>query len=413
MATIARHRWWWQPLGISLLLVLVFIGLYVGFQRSPQPYQVPVAVAGGQLRDELAGAAGQAVDVVPVADRAAGDTLLHHGDAVAILTSQAGHLQLDVAGASGATTVSAAEKLVTAFAQHTGQHLVITDVLPLSAFDSKGMSGFYVAFGVTLASFALAQNLLAAARRIQLRHRMAALAGFAVLSGVVAATLAGPVFGALPAPFVPLALTLGLLSASTALATKALGTWFGALGIPLSTLLLITVGNSTSGGVLGVNLLPEPARWVSAVLPPGAAVRALADLAYFHGAHLLVPVLTLVAWSLGAALLIHVRERGRTPRTLPRPVGSLDGRVSTPAVVVVTDSLGAVAARAETDSHGRFHLTGLTPGEVTLTAVAEGFRPETRALTVAAGTTAAADLTLVAAPRPAEPAVVPAYSPTA
>ncbi|MEV8607440.1 hypothetical protein AB0383_05695 [Amycolatopsis sp. NPDC051373] len=268
---------------ISLLLVLVFIGLYVGFQRSPRPYQVPVAVAGTQLQTQLAGAAGPAVAVVPVADQAAGEALLSHGDAVATLADQAGHLRLDVAGASGATTVSAAEKLVSAFAQHRGQPLVITDVLPLSAFDSKGMSGFYVAFGVTLASFALAQNLIAAARRVRLRHRMAALAGFAVLSGIVAATLAGPVLGALPAPFAPLALTLGLLSAATALATKALGTWFGAIGIPMSTLLLLTVGNSTSGGVLGVNLLPEPARCVSAVLPPGAAVRALSDLDYFHG----------------------------------------------------------------------------------------------------------------------------------
>ncbi|MEV6901761.1 hypothetical protein [Amycolatopsis sp. NPDC051372] len=162
---------------ISLLLVLVFIGLYVGFQRSPRPYQVPVAVAGTQLQTQLAGAAGPAVAVVPVADQAAGEALLRHGDAVATLADQAGHLRLDVAGASGATTVSAAEKLVSAFAQHRGQPLVITDVLPLSAFDSKGMSGFYVAFGVTLASFALAQNLLAAARRVRLRHRMAALAG--------------------------------------------------------------------------------------------------------------------------------------------------------------------------------------------------------------------------------------------
>ncbi|MFF4597817.1 carboxypeptidase-like regulatory domain-containing protein [Amycolatopsis sp. NPDC001319] len=399
-SVLTRHRWWWQPLGISLLLVLVFIGLYVGFQRSPRPYQVPVAVAGTSLQAQFAGATGPAVAVVPVADQAAGDALLRHGDAVATLTDQAGHLRLDVAGASGASTVSAAEKLVTAFAQHRGQPLAVTDVLPLSAFDSKGMSGFYVAFGVTLASFALAQNLLAAARRVRLRHRMAALVGFAALAGIVAAALAGPVLGALPAPFVPLALTLGLLSAATALATKALGTWFGAIGIPMSTLLLLTVGNSTSGGVLGVNLLPEPARWASAALPPGAAVRALSDLDYFHGAHLLVPVLTLLAWSAGAAFLIHVRERGRATAAepgQPAPAGEISGHVSAPAVLVVTDPQGAVTARSDTDGRGRFHLTGLAPGAVTLTAVAEGFLPQTRALTVPASGAATVDLALAPA----------------
>src|SRR6185312_11010234 len=74
-SVLTRHRWWWQPLGISLLLVLVFIGLYVGFQRSPRPYQVPVAVAGTSLQAQFAGATGPAVAVVPVADQAAGDAL--------------------------------------------------------------------------------------------------------------------------------------------------------------------------------------------------------------------------------------------------------------------------------------------------------------------------------------------------
>lgn len=401
---VARHRWWWQPLGVSLLLVLMFVGLYVGFQRNPEPHGVPVAAAGTELAGRLAAGTGQALDVRPVADRATGDALLRSGDAVAALTAVPGRLQLDVAGASGTATVAATEKVVSAFARQAGTQLTITDVLPLSTFDSRGLAGFYVSFGVTLASFALAQNMLAAARRVRLRHRMTALTAFALLSGVVAATLAGPVLGALPAPLVPLALTLALLSAATALATKALGSWLGAIGIPASTLLLLTIGNSTSGGTLGVALLPGPARWISAVLPPGAAIRAVADLDYFHGAHLTGPLLTLAAWIVAAAVLVHFKER-RRDAPVAVATGTLSGDVvpgQAPATLVVTDERGDVVTHGSTDRSGRFEFGDLPVGPATLTVLADGYQPASRALALAAGQPASVRVGLVPLPGPPE-----------
>lgn len=47
-----------------------------------------------------------------------------------------------------------------------------------------------------------------------------------------------------------------------------LATYVGPLGIPLATLLLLTVGNSTSGATVGADLMPSGARTVSALLPP-------------------------------------------------------------------------------------------------------------------------------------------------
>jgi hypothetical protein len=134
------------------------------------------------------------------------------------------------------------------------------------------------------------------------------MAGFAAVAGTVAAVLAGPVLGAVPAPFFPLAVTLALLTAAAAFTTKLLGTFFGSVGIPLATLLLLTVGNSTSGASIGADLLPGAARFISGLLPPGAAVRAITDLSYFDGAHALIPVLTLSAWAAGPALLVWVRS---------------------------------------------------------------------------------------------------------
>ncbi|MER6925010.1 hypothetical protein ABT314_39855, partial [Streptomyces spiralis] len=59
------------------------------------------------------------------------------------------------------------------------------------------------------------------------------------------------------------------------------------------------------------------ARAVSALLPPGAAVRVITDLSYFDGAHAARPVGTLALWAVGAALLLGLRGRSLRRRTTP------------------------------------------------------------------------------------------------
>ncbi|AVH54753.1 MULTISPECIES: hypothetical protein [Streptomyces] len=72
---------------------------------------------------------------------------------------------------------------------------------------------------------------------------------------------------------------------------------------------MLTVGNATSGATIGADLLSAAARAVSALLPPGAAVRAVTDLSYFSGAHTAGPVITLTLWAAIAALLLSLRPR--------------------------------------------------------------------------------------------------------
>ena len=175
-------------------------------------------------------------------------------------------------------------------------------------FDSRGLSAFYVVFGVTLSSFVLAQGLTAATATVRLRHRLYAMAGFAVAIGVIAATIAGPIYGSLTPSFPMLALSLILLSAASAFATKALGAWLGAAGIGLAVLILTTVGNATSGATIGYDLLPGWAQAVSAKLPPGAAVRAVNDFGYFDGSHAWASIAVLVIWFLAGLGLVLLRQ---------------------------------------------------------------------------------------------------------
>ncbi|MFI6359789.1 hypothetical protein ACIBJF_46145 [Streptomyces sp. NPDC050743] len=301
---------WLQPALIALIVVAAFISCYIGLQRNPQPHHIPIAVTAPGLPGQIHQALGDSVEVRPATGAEAARRALEHRDVVAALSSDGrGGLLLEVAGANGASTTSAVKSLIGAYAHGAGKHITTEDVLPLARFDARGLAGFYMAFGVTLAGFVLGSNAVALAGLMHLRHRFWLLSGASVAIGTLAAIIAGPVLGAVPAPVVPLILTLTLLAAAASFSTKLLGTYLGPLGVPVATLLLLTVGNATSGATIGADLLPAAARAISALLPPGAAVRAIADLSYFNGAHATGPVVTLALWAVVAALLLALRAR--------------------------------------------------------------------------------------------------------
>ncbi|MGY4965873.1 hypothetical protein [Streptomyces sp. 900105245] len=316
-ATAPPVRLWLQPTVIALVVVAAFIGCYVGLQRNPQPHRVPVAVAGQELAGEISQVLGDSADVHPVADAATGRAEVERRDVVAALSGRAAsdRLRLEVGGANGQSTTTAVKSLISAYAHGSGQRVTTVDVVPFVRFDSRGLAGFYLAFGVTLAGFVLAQNVLGLANRLHLQHRFWLLSGASVAIGIVATVIAGPILGAVPAPVMPLAFALTLLAGAAAFTTKLLGTYLGPVGVPVATLLLLTVGNSTSGAAIGPDLLPAAAHAVSALLPPGAAVRAVTDLSYFHGAQAVQPLATLALWALIAAILVGLRPRLRRRRT--------------------------------------------------------------------------------------------------
>ncbi|MFJ3755346.1 hypothetical protein [Streptomyces sp. NPDC090080] len=308
---------------IGLIVVSAFVSCYIGLMRDPQPHRIPVAVTGARLAGQVQEALGDSVDVHRAASASAAHDALLHRDVVAVLRTgpHAEGLALDTAGANGLSTTAAVTRLVTGYAHGAGRHLTVSDTVPLDRYDARGLAGFYLSFGVTLSGFALAQSVVGLANLLHLRHRFTLMAAFAAASGLVAAAIAGPVLGAVPAPYLPLAFVLALLAAAAAFTTKMLATYFGPLGIPVATLLLLTVGNSTSGATIGTDLLPRGARILSELMPPGAAVRAIGDISYFQGSHVLAPLATLVLWAAGSAILLALRTSGQTTPapTAPQP----------------------------------------------------------------------------------------------
>ncbi|GAA2697652.1 hypothetical protein [Actinoplanes palleronii] len=312
-----EHAAWLALVVTGLIIGIAFIAVYVGLQRDPKPRHLPIAVVGAQLSTALRTGLGESVEITQVADASAGVEATRAGDAIGVLdaTSPAA-VRFQYAGAAGFSESGAARALVAGAAAHAGLTVQESDIVPLARYDSRGLSAIYVVFGVTLSSFVLAQGLTGAAAKVRLRHRLYAMGGFAVAIGFGAAIVAGPIYGSLAAPFPLLALSLTLLSAASAFATKALGAWLGPAGIGLAVLLLTTVGNATSGATIGYDLLPGWAQAVSAILPPGAAVRAVNEYGYFDGSHAVSSLVVLAAWFvLGLGLVLLKQYRTDRPAT--------------------------------------------------------------------------------------------------
>jgi hypothetical protein len=297
-----------QPLGIGLLIALAFVGTYLVALHKPQPHHLPVAVVAppealAPLQRSLSTQAGDAVDLRPAADAAAARHQLRDGQVVAAYLPSPGRAdRLLVAGAQGTTVTQAVTGTFTGAAHGHGAGLRVEDVVPLSADDPRGFSGFYVVFGLTLAGFIFGQTSHAYARRLPLGSRLLQALLFAVLAGLAGALLAGPLLGVLPGPLPAVAGVLVLLALATALVTMALTALLGDPGIVVATLVLVILGNATSGGVVAASFLPGGFRQLSPLLPPGAATTALRRVDYFDPGAALGPVVVLAAWALGGLL---------------------------------------------------------------------------------------------------------------
>ena len=321
-----------QPLGVGLLIVLAFVLTYLAALHKPQPRALPVGVVAtpdvvAQLQRTIAARTGDAVALRPVRDLSSARHQVESGQIVAAyLPGQDSRLL--VAGAQGTAVTQAVTGIFTATsAERQGTQLTVDDVVPLSAEDPRGFSAFYVVFGVTLAGFIFAQTSHLYSKRLPLRLRLIQTLLFAVLAGLAGALIAGPLLGVLPGPLLALAGILVLLALATALVTMSFTALLGDRGIVLAALLLVILGNATSGGVVPASFLPGGFRQLSLVLPQGGATRALGRVAYFDPGAALQPIAVLAAWALGGLILL-VLVTGNRRRARPVAVPAEQARVT-------------------------------------------------------------------------------------
>ncbi|MGB2568276.1 hypothetical protein ACPFP2_07490 [Micromonospora citrea] len=335
-----RYRDWLPRTAVllagTLALAVAFIAAYVGALHKPDPRDVPVGVVLGDQRAQavLAAVRGRTDTIEPIQYDTPGeaDDGLTAREVYAVLTSTPdGALLLSTASASAPAATGVVVDVLNRAAQQAQIPLEVTDQVPVSADDPRGLVPFYLAVGLVLggylASTALGISLGTTPRDLRRAGlRIASLAVHAVLLGVIGAVLVGPVLGVWDHDL-PAVAAVGVLTVLTAgMVAAAVQGWLGLLGTGLVILLLVVLGNPGSGGVYAPEFLPAVLRGMHRWNVPGLATDLLKSAVYFDLRAGRWPLAGLLVWTvlgvvglLTAALVRGRRAGGRPVKVSGRP----------------------------------------------------------------------------------------------
>ncbi|MET0898702.1 MAG: ABC transporter permease [Mycobacterium sp.] len=303
-------------LGVGVLLLQFgFILSYIGAFHAPVPQHIPVAVvAPSQVSqsvvDRLNDIAGQPITATAATDEQSARTALRTAASSAVyLVDPAGsNDRLLVASAGGTSVSGAVEQVFTQVAQTEGRTVTVDDIVPLEPGDARGLSGFYLVIGWAVGGYLFASMLGIAkgtrpATFPRAVWRLGATIPYGLASGIGGAIVAGPILGALTGHLWALAGVGTLVVLAAATVTMAFQMLFGTLGIALTVIVFVILGNPSAGGAYQPALLPPFWRALHGVLPNGAGTDIVRKIIYFNSQGIGGPLLVLIMWAVAGILL--------------------------------------------------------------------------------------------------------------
>jgi hypothetical protein len=303
----------------ALALMLAFAFFYVGAFHEPTPHHVPLAVVGPPAAAaQLNRLPGTPLDARQASSR--GKALAQIDDRNVYGAYEVATNRLFVASAANRATAVALEVTFDQIAAAQGRPAArVTDVKPLPLSDPNGTAAFYGVIAWVFGGYIAATliGLIGSPRSTSRRRaaaRLGALAGFAVVAGVLSVVMLRVSFDTFSGHVVGLSAIAALTIFASGAATAGIQAAAGPAGTGLVILVFVILGNSASGGPFARPLLPGLWRTIGGVLPPGASVDLARSALYFGGARVAGPILVLVGWAaLGALLALALGGRIMNP----------------------------------------------------------------------------------------------------
>lgn len=294
-----------------LVLQGAFIWSFIGALHQPRPSRLPVELVANkfiafQVIGKLNDLSGHPIVVTRQPSAQVARTDLRNGttDAALVVNLKGTTDQLLVASGAGTSITDALETVFDAVETYQHRSLHVTDVVPLADGDGQGLSGYYLVTGWIVGGYLMAAllGLAKGTRPANVRRaaiRLIVTIPYAIVSGLVGALIAGPLLGAVSGHLAILWLLGTLLVLSSAAVTIALQTLLGVVGIGVTILLFVILGNPSAGGAYQWPLLPSFWRDLGPALPNGAGTEAVRKIVYFGSQQLAPNVLVLFAYIVG------------------------------------------------------------------------------------------------------------------
>ncbi len=318
-----------------------FIGSYVGAFHNPDPHALTVAVvadhgAAPKVAGQLNAQPGDALKAYPYADMDRARDDLRHGkrQAVYVYNVQGSKDTLMLNSAEGSSVTGAMTTIFQQVVAGQNRQLTTQDAVPVQKGDARGLTSFYLVVGWLVGGYLMA-SLLGIRKGPKARNfrrvlwRMAGCAGYAVFSGIGGALIVGPILDALNGHFWAMAGIGMAVSFAASVFTMGMEGLFGIIGVGVSILIFVVLGNPSAGGAFGYQLLPGFWRAVGPWLPNGAGVDAVRSLIYLDSYHVWAHIGIILGWCvLGVVALLLVSRHtywGFRRRPVEVPVG-MDAR---------------------------------------------------------------------------------------
>lgn len=310
----------------ALVLTLGFIASYVGAFHDPGAHEIAVGVVGQDAAavvvDELNSLDSNAVVASVYPDRATLVEQIKSGEVVAgwVVDSGTTTDELLIASGGGSSLVTVVEQVAATAADQQGRTFTITDVVPLEEGDARGLTGFYATIGWIIGGYLMAalMGVARGARPANPRRaaiRLAVSIPYALAAGIGGALIMDQWLGALTGHFWAIAGLGTLLVLTSAAVTTALQVLFGTMGVGLTVLVFVVLGNPSAGGAFQWQTLPEFWSTIGPWLPNGAGTDAIRHIVYFGGHGVAEHVWLIVGYlivgvvaTMAGAIVFHSRE---------------------------------------------------------------------------------------------------------
>ncbi|MGW4489208.1 hypothetical protein ACWEOE_35905 [Amycolatopsis sp. NPDC004368] len=240
-------------------------------------------------------------------ETAAGETTIYGG-----FNAQTNTVVISEAASLWAPGVMPAEYLKAGQALGQQVHFSVINTLPKE--DPEGVVPGLVVFVLLVAGYLGSTMAMQRTGHAAAHRRVAILAGYAVVASLVFNLIVGPGLHAYPdvgRNFWPLWGEFALVLLAVAMLAGSLQSLIGPLGTLVTVVLVVFLGNPSTGGVNGTAYLPAFWQFLGPILPPWNGVTLVRNTLYFHGNAITQQLIVLSLYVVVGAILMTILGWGR------------------------------------------------------------------------------------------------------
>lgn len=191
-------------------------------------------------------------------------------------------------------------------------HVSVINRLPSQ--DPEGVVPGLVVFVLLVAGYLGSTLAMQRSRRSAAHRRVALLTGYAIVAALIFNLIVGPGLNAYPhvgSNFWPLWGEFALICLAVALLTGTLQSLIGPIGTLVTVILVVFLGNPSTGGVNGTAYLPAFWQGIGPILPPWNGVILIRNTLYFDRNSITQQLIVLSIYVVAGAVLMTIFGWGR------------------------------------------------------------------------------------------------------